>query len=227
VAIELQGERVVGGSDRRFYRWAAAALVLIVFVGFARSFYLRAEFGRQALPLSLHLHGVVLTWWFMLFFVQTYLVAARRVDLHRRLGVFGVVLAALVCVVGTYTLLQKAAQYSLPGSLLFFELLIGFDGLHLLVFAGLVAFAVVLRRQPEFHKRLMLLATIDLLPPAIGRITLIFTRRGNFVIVLVTMVAGVLAVVVADTYRHRRLHPAFLWGGSVVLASTAITHLFH
>jgi hypothetical protein len=227
VAIELPEETFPGVSSRRFYRWAAVALALIVFVGFARSFYLRAEFGKQALPLPLQLHGLVLTSWFVLFFVQTYLVAAHRVDLHRRLGVFGAGLAAVVLAVGSITLVVAAAHHSVLGSDLFFQLLIGFDGLHILVFAGLVAYAVVLRRQPEFHKRLMLLATISLLPPAIGRITLIFTRRGSFFAVLVAMVACVLVVIVADTSRHRRLHPAFLWGGSTVLASTVVTHLFH
>ena len=78
-----------------FYTWVAVGTFLIVFAGFARTFYLKTLFGTRSLPLYLHLHGLMFTLWFVLFFVQARLVARHRVDLHRRLGVFGAVLAPL------------------------------------------------------------------------------------------------------------------------------------
>jgi hypothetical protein len=56
----------------------AALLLATVLVGFAPSFFLRAYFGTPPLPMYLQLHGVVLTAWFLLFFVQTSLIASHK-----------------------------------------------------------------------------------------------------------------------------------------------------
>ncbi len=77
-----------------YFTWAAIVAMLLVFAGFARTYYLKTFFATPALPTLLHLHGAILTLWFVLFFVQVRLVAAHRVDLHRLLGTFGAVLAA-------------------------------------------------------------------------------------------------------------------------------------
>jgi hypothetical protein len=66
----------------------ALASALTVFTGFARTYYLRSVFDGPAVPTPLvHLHGAVFTAWILVFVAQTSLVAARRTDLHRRLGV--------------------------------------------------------------------------------------------------------------------------------------------
>ena len=64
--------------DRAFYTGMALAATLSVFVGFARTYYLRPQFQTTPLPLYLHIHGAVFTAWMVLFVVQTSLVAARR-----------------------------------------------------------------------------------------------------------------------------------------------------
>src|SRR5271155_1806473 len=76
-----------------FYTSVAVGTLLIVLIGFARTFYLKALFGTRPLPFYLHLHGLVFTTWFVLFFVQARLVARHRIDLHRRVGIFGAFLA--------------------------------------------------------------------------------------------------------------------------------------
>ncbi|HYC33589.1 MAG TPA: hypothetical protein VEB59_14970, partial [Gemmatimonadales bacterium] len=73
--------------DHRFFTAMAVTAALIVFVGFAPSYYLRSYFGAGREPSALvHLHGVLSTAWILLFVVQTSLVGAGRTDLHRRLG---------------------------------------------------------------------------------------------------------------------------------------------
>jgi len=52
----------------RFYLSIAVASTLLVFAGFARTYYLRRVFGFPALPGFLHLHGLVMSLWFVLFF---------------------------------------------------------------------------------------------------------------------------------------------------------------
>ncbi len=103
-------------KDRRLYILAAVFIPVIVLAGFARTYYLKGLFETPALPsLLVHLHGIVMTSWVVLFVVQVSLVAKRRVRVHQRLGVFGAMLAALIVVVGTLTGIAGAARGSSPG----------------------------------------------------------------------------------------------------------------
>jgi len=207
--------------DRRFYTWIAVAAALIVFTGFARTYYLKELFGTRSLPLLLHVHGLVMTLWFVLFLVQVRLVAAHRTDLHRRLGVFGALLALLVVAVGATTIITRARPHFRPGHSL---AVIAFQLSILLVFAVLVAAAILFRRRSDFHKRLMLLASVSILMPAIVRIPLRFIQ-GNALVGFGLIDLCVLAPVVFDTVKNRRLHPAFGWGALLILASQPLSFL--
>jgi hypothetical protein len=94
-SAEVTTTRPTARINRRFYTWFVVCAFLIIFVGFAHTFYLRTVFETAALPLLLHLHGFLFTAWFTLFFVQVRLVARHRVDLHRKLGIAGAFLAPL------------------------------------------------------------------------------------------------------------------------------------
>lgn len=104
-----------------------------------------------------------MTSWIVLFIVQVRLVAAHRVRLHLRLGVFGVILTALVIVVGTITAISAAARGSGPGPpLVFLAIPLG----DILVFTILRGISLHFRRRPGIHKRLMLLAALSILSAA-------------------------------------------------------------
>ncbi|MGH9740812.1 MAG: hypothetical protein ACRD51_00515 [Candidatus Acidiferrum sp.] len=202
---------------RSGYIWAALAFAGIALTGFARTYYLRPLFGRPPLPLLLHVHGVIMSAWCILFFTQAYLVAAQRIDLHRRLGVFGGALAVLVVAMGAYVTVlatQREVQQGIIGP---FHYLLGINMANLLAFAILVAAGLMLRRKPEFHKRLMLLATVAILAPAVARITLLFTHNG--LAQFLSFYLCVLVCVVVDTLRHRRMHPAIAWGALLIIIS--------
>ena len=133
-------------KDRRLYTWVAVFVPVIVLIGFARSYYLKGFFNTPAIPsLLVHLHGIVMTSWVVLFVVQVSLVARRRVRVHQRLGVFGAMLAALIVVVGTLTGIAGAARGSSPGPppLQFLVVPLG----DILVFAILVGTALWFRRH--------------------------------------------------------------------------------
>ena len=88
-------------SDRRLYIWFVVLIPLIVLVGFARTYYLKGFFGNPPLPgLLVHVHGLVMTSWVVLFIAQVSLVATRRTKTHQRLGVLGAILSGVVVVVG-------------------------------------------------------------------------------------------------------------------------------
>lgn len=103
--------------DNRFFSVMIALLLITVFVGFARTYFLAGVF-RAPLPNTLvHIHGAVFTSWMLLLIVQTSLVSARRVDIHRKLGLAGFGLACLMVVLGvlaaTDAVYRKVAPF--PG----------------------------------------------------------------------------------------------------------------
>ena len=204
-------------NDRRLYILAAILTPLIVLAGFARSYYLKPFFNTPDLAGRIvHLHGIVMTAWVLLFVTQISLVATRRTKIHQRLGVLGGVLAALVVIVGVLTALYAAARGASPGppALSFLIIPLG----DMLIFSLLIGLALYFRRKLDVHKRLMLLAAINLLTPAIARIPLDFIIHGGPLVFFGLTDLCLLACVAFDTFKHRRLHPVFLWGTVFVIA---------
>lgn len=212
-----------GAYDRVFYSSIALAMALIVFGGFAPTYYLRAFVdspvtvaGATTLTPLAHLHGALFTGWVVLFIVQTALVATHRVRTHRRMGIAGALLAAAMVVVGTTTAIASAARGSAPPGAdpLAFLAIPLFDMLLFPVFVGA---ALYLRRQPEVHKRLMLLAYVSILTAAVARLPGVLPY-GPFVFFGLTFIVLVIAMAY-DVASRRRVHPVYLWGGALLVIS--------
>ena len=200
--------------ERPLYALAAMAALLVVFGGFAPTYYLKTFSSAPDLSRLKHLHGLVMTAWFVLFLVQARLVAAGRTALHRRLGLAGVAVAALVVCVGTALALASArAGFSPPGMapLPFLALPLG----DMVFFSALFTAAIVLRRRSDWHKRLMVLASLGLIAPAVARMLSWIGLGGPAIFGLVDLL--ILACIASDTMKNRRLHPAFGWGFAFLL----------
>jgi uncharacterized membrane protein YozB (DUF420 family) len=204
--------------DRRLYTWFAILMPFIVLLGFARTYYLKGFFDTPAVPgLLVHFHGAVMTSWVILFVVQVWLVSSRRVRVHQRLGKIGAALAVLVFLAGVMTGIASAARGVTPGppALQFLVIPLG----DMLIFAVLIGTALYYRRRMEIHKRLMLVAAVNLLTPAIARIPLSFIIHGGPLVFFGLTDLCLLACVAIDTVKNRKLHPAFVWGTVLVIAS--------
>lgn len=205
-------------NDRRLYILAAVLTPIIVVLGFARTYYLRGLFSTPPIPSRLvHLHGMVMTLWVILFVTQVALVSKRRIKTHQRLGIVAAVWAGIVFVVGIFTGLYGAARGASPGppALQFLVVPLG----DMLVFGVLIGVALHYRRRPEIHKRLMLLAAVNLLAPAIARIPIGFIERGGPVAFYGLTDLLVLGCVAFDTIKHRRVHPVFFWSLPLIILS--------
>ena len=159
------------GFARHFFEGAAYVIAAIVFAGFAPTFYLSGAFDGPVLTPLAQVHGVVFTSWVVLLVAQARLAAGGRIVTHKRLGLVGAALAAVMTVVGVATGLAAAARGHAPGGgdpRAF--LIIPLGGIA--VFAATVAAGIAMRRRPDVHKRLMLIANISLLDPAIARLPL-------------------------------------------------------
>jgi len=203
--------------ERIFYMGMASAILLAILTGFGASSF------RKTAPFSalVYLHASVFTVWVLLFLAQTALVAAGHTRLHRRLGVAGGVLAGLMIILGLATAIHGARNGHNPGgpypdALAF--LVVGLTDIFL--FSVFVIASLYCRRRREVHKRLMLLATIGgLLWPAITRLPYV---RGRFLPMFALLTLFVLAGPAHDLLTRRRVHPVYVWGGLLILASFPI-----
>lgn len=154
---------------RLFFVGIAIAMLIVVGLGFGRSFFLRPAFIEKPLPTYLIAHGATMTAWFLLFLMQTMFVSARRVDIHRKLGVAGIALAIGVVVTAVIVNLNVGPRALNAGTISRYDEAVGFalgSLSSLIPFVALVSLAVLLRRNPNLHKRLMFWAFVWMLGPA-------------------------------------------------------------
>jgi hypothetical protein len=203
--------------SRLFYVSGAALALAIVFAGFAKTYYMKAVFGTPEIRPLVHLHGLVMTAWFTLFIVQSWLVASRRIQTHRRLGILGAFLAAALVGVGAATAITGASLGHTPGPPPLIFLVVPL--VDVFVFATLITVGLYLRNNPEAHRRLMFLGTLSILTAAIARIPVPFIHDRGIVMFFVLKDLIILAFVAYDTWKSRRLHPAFGWGALFIIAS--------
>lgn len=199
---------VRAGGERRVYTWAAVIALLFVFAGFAPTFYLKGVYGAPELSELKFLHGLVMTAWFTLFLVQARLVATGRISMHRQLGLAGLVVALLVVTMGVTTALASARAGASPigiPPLVFLVMPLG----EMVAFAGLFTAAIAMRKRAAHHKRLMLVATLAMLTPAMARLPLEFVKTGGPPAFFAMTDLVILACIAFDTAKNRRLHPAF------------------
>jgi hypothetical protein len=222
----------MGKPPGKFYVGSAMVLLLVVIVGFAPTFYLRAAFGGPefswrggvpALSWRVIVHGVILTAWFLVLALQAALVARRRTGLHRTLGWAGAAIGLAVVVSGgmatPYRMAEIAAQARPLWPNQTTSVLVWSNTTSIVAFAVLFAAAIVLRRRPDTHKRLMLLASLSIIQPAFGRIFRwpVFEAPPSEVLMLsmAAPFALVGALIAYDYLSRKSLHPATVAGTAV------------
>jgi hypothetical protein len=205
----------------RFPITIVAALAVAVLIGFAKSYYFSFVFDAPPLTREAHLHGMLATIWIGLHYSQARLIAADRVAMHRRIGIVGACVGALLAAqAASLAIGNAAAGHAPPGRdpLQFLSVSLGTATMFGLFLVG----ALALRRKREWHKRLMLIATMTLLMPAMGRLDtqlmqpLGLPRRVLAVVVTCAFIAWACA---NDWRKLGRVHPAYMVGGFVLLVS--------
>lgn len=211
--------------ESRFFSALAIAMALVVFVGFAPTYYLSGWFPEAAANAAAEnffsLHGAVFSAWMILLVMQTTFVRAGFINLHRRVGLAGMLLAVMLLIFGTYGALLAASRQG------------GFTGMPLppadflivplvdmLLFGTFIAIAYSERRGKKAHKRWIMLATTNLLGAAVVRIVPVaLLDQVSFLLVYVFVDLFIVALAIWDLKSLGRLHPATLWGGLIIIAS--------
>ena len=229
-AVAVQPAR---DATRWFFVWMAGACAFVAFAGFAPTYWLQLPAGTVVGSPLLHLHGLLFSAWTLFFLLQTIFAARGRINRHRAWGLFGISLATAMVLVG----------FAVANDVLATRLAAGFGdrarAFHIAstslitLFGGLVAVAIANVTRPEIHKRLMLLATISVMPPAIARLFFAFTvgigpglrpglapPRTVGSVMAPSLVADTLILVgiLYDWRTRGRPHPVYLIGGATIVA---------
>lgn len=207
---------------RSQYRWVAVGAALIAVAGFARTYYLRFLFQTPILPPLVQIHGASMTLWLVGFILQTWLIEDRRVRLHQRLGILMAALAAMVVVLGEILTVNGVEREGRLHQIGKFHYLLGINSVNLLLFTVFIAFGIASRRKPDRHKRLMVLAAVTLLAPAVARIVLLFTHKP--LPQFLAFYACLFLCVTVDTLRHRRVHPVFAIGALAIIVAFQLSY---
>ena len=203
--------------DNYFFSGLAFLILITVFVGFARTYFLAGVFHAPLPNLLIHIHGAAFSSWILLLITQTLLVSAGRVDIHRRLGLFGFGLACLMVILGILAASNSLARgFAPPGSgfdpRTFYAIPIG----GMIIFATLIFFAYRARFNPAAHKRLIMIATIALLDAPTGRPPFtVITARPFFDSTFIFLF--LLLLIAYDLWSTGKVHRATVWAAAFVV----------
>ena len=206
--------------DRRYDHFFFTSMVVImigtVFLGFARSYYLSGVYNAPPLTPVLRVHGAVFSLWMLVLLAQTVLVSAHRVDVHRKLGMAGFVLACLMVVLGVLAAADFVGRGSYlphPPDVLAFTVV---PLSTIMIFAVLIACAYRARKDPAAHKRLILLAMSSAIVAALARwpFPWLFRNVDHATLASFFFIA---ALVLYDLWATHKIHRTTLWGSLLVI----------
>lgn len=217
----VAGAAVRMRAERRFYTGMAAAILAMVFIGFAPSYFLRGVIdpGHPLIPMTplVHLHGLVFSGWILLFMAQTSLIAGGRADIHRKLGMAGVAMVAVMIILGIVVALYGVHRPSQPPGMAPLSWL-AIPLLDVPVYGALISAGLLNRRTPQTHKRFMLIAMIAMLPPAIGRMPWPEAIVGPITLFVLPDLF-LIPLVLWDLKTRGRVHPVTIGAGLFVIGS--------
>lgn len=209
-------------QGERFFFVMGLILLGLVVAGFVPPAVSRPD-GIASMPWLLHLHGAVFLSWFLLFCTQAWLPGAGNTALHMRLGKVSLLLAIAMLVLGYFVMRGAYANpaftiagMSNTGSMMFpFTDMVNFS-----IAYGL---ALVHRKNPTAHKRLMLLAGILIIDPAVARL-IFFTLEAPPPLIMLLELGLFAALFVYDFKTRRRPSWASVLG--LVLFALALVAKF-
>lgn len=227
-SISAAGAAYAERRERLFFLLKALAIAGTAALAFGKTFAL----GLSSLdaPWWVHLHALTFVGWLAFYVGQNWLIFSGRLALHRKAGVFGAVLAGWMVLVGLIlTPLTLAVGRVLP--IFTPAYFLALDWSNIIIFGGLFVMAIKNVRRTDWHRRLMLCATIILMPPAFGRLNLHtlpalpLPQIGPATTQALQLAVYVLAAMVFDFFNRGRVHPAWLWGLGALAVFGGVTAL--
>jgi len=209
------------GGLLEYYFYFAMALVIPAIVAFGFSFTIGRNLIHPAIPRPkiLYLHAAVFSGWLGFFLLQSALVRTHKVKVHRSIGWFGAGFGALIPVVGVTTaiVMGRFDIRALHKNHVEMDLMIPLWDMA--VFSTAFGLAIYWRGKPEYHRRLVYVATCALTAAAFGRFPA-YLLNPNFFYAGVDLL--ILFGVVRDWTVGRKIHPVYLYALPLLIAGQAI-----
>jgi hypothetical protein len=192
----------------------------LVVWGFSHTVDANLFHAKPPRPLLLWVHGAAFSTWVVFFMVQSALVRVRKVSVHRTLGWFGAGLATLMVALGL-TVMVVMTRFDMTvlhqsGVDAFLSIPI----CDMLIFGACIALAIYWRRKPEYHRRLVFIASCELMDAAIGRFDFWFNHNLFYLGLDALIVLGIARDLVVDG----RVNKVYLYAlpAMIVLQNLAI-----
>jgi hypothetical protein len=202
-----------------FFFWITVVMALFVFAGFSLTYWQPMVTGKLApTPPFVHVHGSLFSLWMLLLITQAFLVNTRRVALHKSLGLFGIAVATAMIVTGLIlALFFGKVGFANPSP--DYATLMYLSYMAVFCFALLFVLAIRNTGRPENHRRLILLATIPLLPPGINRLYMVMGHLSAppVLATYLTMDAIALAILVHEWRKGGKLSATTTFAAAVIL----------
>ena len=210
--------------DRNFFLLWVGLVWFGIIAGFGGDIVRHVQSHEAHYPLIVHVHAAVFVGWLVLFTVQIWLIRSRRHDIHKKLGIGLLCLAAVMIVIGPATAwVVQRQEFGTPDSDPSF---VAIQFSDIVAFTGLVSAGFLSRDRPSMHKRLMLLATLYISDAGFARFLFgpVTHMLGHGYLATVIGFYGatdllVLGLGAYDLITRKRLHPAYIAGAIWVFAN--------
>lgn len=211
-------------GEARFFFTSACLMTALIVAGFGFNLAMgRSSFGA---PWLVHFHAWVMMGWVALYLMQNTLIFAGNVALHRRLGWLSVVWLPLILVMGVLITRFSLQDHGGPPFFDQNQFLIS-NPLQLAGVVGIGAWAVTVRRNTGWHRRLMFFAFAMLTGPGIGRLlpSPLLIPYAWYVEAVLPPILFAAAGMIADRRRYGAIHPAWFWGIGIVIGIQIVADL--
>lgn len=178
--------------SRYFYFCMSLLMAGLAVWGFSHTISASLFHARPPRPLLLWFHGAAFSSWLVFFIAQSALVRLRKVSVHRFLGWFGAGLATVMVGLGcTITVVMTRFDATVLHQK-DVEAFVGIPFADMIVFGTCIALAIYWRKRPEYHRRLVFVATCQLMDAAIGRFDFWYNHSVFYVGLDLLIVAGMM-----------------------------------
>ena len=241
--------RAAASGRTRFYLWMAVAMAAAAFLGFAPTFWIPLAQGIPEKIAVLAIHGALFFGWCLFLIYQTWLVASGQSARHRETGLIGISLATAMVIFGTGAAINSAERAGAAGFGPVGETFMIVPMAGMFLFAGLMIAAIMNVRRPEWHKRLLLVATAIMLEAPLARPFIAYVVMGGNLppfqgnvglaglggppppvmgVLIPALIADlfIVAGMVFDWRTLGKVHPAYLWAGGITLAEQILRDPF-
>ena len=193
--------------NRYFYFGMALLFAVIVVWGFSRTVNDNLLHAAVPRPLLLWIHGAAFSAWVIFFMAQSTLVRTHNVSLHRLFGWFGAALGAGMVLLGIAIaiIMTRFDMFQLHQAGVDAFLSIPFY--DMIFFGTCLALAIYWRTRPDFHRRLLFIATCGLMDAPVGRFDFLFNHNLFYLCLDLLMGFGIVRDLIVD----RRIHKVYLY----------------